>query len=183
MEKKQGREERLFCPNFRRHKHTMRYTAQGRYGQPIELTDGNGTMLGSIKRTSWFSAKRATIITSAAVYELIPVGFFQTKVDVFFGGTLCFTLVFKPLGRVLITTERGATYTYKRTSILRGNYDLLSESEHPMVSIKPYLGFGYFGYKYDIETDDNYAMGRDPILLLLLVYAVNAMRRGAAAAM
>lgn len=159
----------------------MRYVAQSRFGQPMEMSDLNGTSIGSVRRTSWFAIKSAIITANGVDYQATPRGFFQMAVDVTLGDTLICSIQFALMGKTYITTAAGTTYLFKRTNAWRGYYALFSQTDHPIVAIEPHFQLSPLGYRYDIETDDNYAEGRDSLMLMVLLYTINAMQRNRAA--
>ncbi|GAA4462112.1 hypothetical protein GCM10023093_08030 [Nemorincola caseinilytica] len=160
----------------------MRYTAKGKYGKSIELTDDKAALLGSVRRASWRAIRGAIISVGGTEYTVAPRGVFNRTVDVTKDGQQLISCTFKPMGKVVITTANGTSYTLKRTNFFRGHYGLFSSQDQQIVTIVPHFKLWFFGITYDIDTDDNYTEGRDTLLLLLLVYAINTMQRAAAAA-
>ena len=160
----------------------MRYTANRKYGKPIELRDNSGALLASVSRSSWFAVKGAIIAIQDTEYIVTPKGFFQMSVEVTRGEQQVFSLRFRPMGKVEITNANGTTYLLKRVNLWRGYYGLLTESGQQITTIRPHFELSSFRMRYDIDTDDNYAEGRDPLLVSLLVYMIDVMQRTAAAA-
>ncbi len=165
-------------PDYRKH---MNYTAKGIHNRHFELLNEAGAPLGKLDYTSWFSTKSAIILESGKGYEIGSTGVFQTAIEITSGGVVIGSLKFNWKGQIVLTMEGGKHYIFKRVGFFNSHFGLFTEASKEIVVLKQHFKMAELSFDYDIETDDNYAEGKDISLLLLLIYCANYMHSMVAA--
>lgn len=151
----------------------MKYNAKGTYKRHFELFDDKETNLGKLDYANWFSIKAEIALPDGKKYEIAPTSLFQTSVAITADGVQLGKLKFNWKGQIVINLENGQSYIYKRVGFLSSHFGLFNESEHELVTLKQHFQLSTFSFNYTIETDDNYAEGRDAYFVLLLVHCAN----------
>ncbi len=161
----------------------MKYNLKGTYKRHFELFDDRDTYLGKLDYPSWFSIKANIILPSGEEVEIAPTSMWQTKVEFRSGERLIGSLKFNWKGQIVIQMENGPGYIFKRVGFFNFHYGLFNENEHELVAMKQHFKLSEFSFSYTAETDDNYAEGKDALLLLIMAYCGNYMHAAASAAM
>jgi hypothetical protein len=153
----------------------MKYTVQGTHNKHFEIFGEDGTTMGKLDYTSWFSTKSAIILQSGKSYEIGSTGVFQTSIEITSGGEEIGALKFNWKGQIILTLEGHKHYIFKRVGFFNSHFGLFTEIDKEIVILRQHFKMAEMSFTYDIETDDNYPEGTDISLILLLVYCANYM--------
>ncbi|MBS1771721.1 MAG: hypothetical protein JST82_02585 [Bacteroidetes bacterium] len=162
----------------------MRYTAKGQHNKDFELFDVDGNSLGRLDYEGWFSMK-VSILIGDDKYDIQSSSFWQTKLEVLKGDRVVADLKYNFGGNMVVNYHDVGTYLFK-PSFWHSKFSLHTEHEKEIIMLKPDFQWRTFKFDYDIETDDNYLEGKNPLLVLILIYCCNHMKQrgaGASAAM
>ncbi|ESU21412.1 hypothetical protein FEDK69T_24790 [Flavobacterium enshiense DK69] len=147
--------------------------AQSTDKKTFQLTE-NGQQLGELIYENLFFLNAEIKLTSSDVFEIKPVGLFQTSINVTQNGTEIAKLVMNWRGEIVISYQDGEEYVLKLNTFFFGKYIIENKKEEKIIQLDPKFNWREFHYNYDIVyniTDDN--KSKDPLLLLLGVYATN----------
>jgi hypothetical protein len=156
----------------------MKYTAKGQ-NRRFELFDENERSLGYIDHTGWFPEK-VQITTGNEVYKVENVNFWNTKQEIRKGEETVAEIKIKWAGSMEITMRAGGTYVFK-PDFWHSTYTLYTEHGAGIAVVRSDFKWSKFAFSYDIETDDNYRESNNPLLLLILTYCCNNLKKRASA--
>ncbi len=129
----------------------------------------------------------AEVKLAAAVYQIKPVGVFQTSLQVTKEGSVIAKLAMNWRGEIVISYQHGEEYALKLNKFFHDKYVIENDSGEKIILLDAQFNWREFHYHYDIAyniKDSNHS--KDPLLLLLGVYATNyfvACMSGASAGM
>lgn len=153
----------------------MRYIAKGQRNRHFELLDEEENVLGRIDHDGWFLNK-ANITIHNMVYEMSAVNFWQNKIEVSTGDIVVAELKFNWAGNIIIELAEGGHYLLK-PNFWHSKYTLYTQEEKGIITLQSDFKWSSMSFIYDIEADDNYAEGRNVLLLLMLIYSYQRIRR------
>jgi|GEM_PF-4391747 len=159
----------------------MKMKANGKSGRHFLLLDEQGREAGRLDYTSWLSGRVAVLRAGGKEYKIAPRKTFDTTIRVMENDTLLYSLKHAWAGLRITGNEGRPSYTIRRVGFLKGHYGLFTEQKQEIVKLKQHFELSAWSVRFDIETDDNYPEGNDSVLLMLLVFCVNYMRRASAA--
>lgn len=160
----------------------MKYNAKGTNNRHFELLNERQEIIGKLDYTSWISHKKAELHIGDKAYEVKPTSMMHTTMAIHDGDTKLYTLKFNWKGQIVIQKEGGSAYTFKRVGFFNAHYGLFTEHEQEIVVLKQHYELSKWSFSYELETDDNYAEGKDTMMLLAIIYSVNMMHMTYAAA-
>lgn len=153
----------------------MKYTAKGTNNRHFELLNDKQELVGKLDYTSWLSHRKAELHVGDKAYEVKPTNMMQTTIAIHDGETTLYTLNFNWKGQIVIQKEGGQAYTFRRVGFFNAHYGLFTEQEREIVILNQHYELSKWSFSYDMETDDNYAEGKDTMMLLAVLYSINMM--------
>lgn len=157
----------------------MKYTAKGEHNRHFELFDENNNSLGMVDYDGWFSMK-VRITQGRSEYTVVSANFWHTELHVSKGDEVVAKLKFSWSGGMSVDF-RDKSYMFK-AGFWHNKFNLLTETNQEIITLKPDFQWKIFSFNYEIETDDNYEEGRNALLILILIYCCNQMKSLAASA-
>lgn len=139
----------------------------------FQLTE-NGQQLGQLVYENLFFLNAEIKLASLDVYEIKPVGFFQTSINVTKNGIEIAKLVMNWRGEIVISYQDGQEFVLKLNKFFYGKYIIENKNKEKIIQLDPRFNWREFQYNFDIAyniTDEN--KSKDTLLLLLGVYAAN----------
>ncbi len=159
----------------------MQFTAINTRSRDIEISDNSGRLVASLVYPKWFSQRAEITLAKGNVVSLAPVSTFSRTIQALNGTELLYEITTRLWGRIEIGGQ-GYKYRFKRTSIWRNEYTLLTPSEQVAMVINASFSFKRFRYSYELATMDNYPEVKDPVLLCIALYCLYMVRMRSAAA-
>jgi len=154
----------------------MDYMVNGRLNRYYEITDSEGRSLGRIDYPTWYAYSTAVITQAGKTYDIARLGIFKQGVGITSDGARVGTVKFGGWGKIIISREGGPSYTLKRVGFFNGYVGLFTEHGQEIIKVKQTNKWAFRKFTYKIETDDNYAEGRDIFLVLLLIFCIGLVR-------
>jgi len=159
----------------------MQFTAINTRSRDIEISDESGRLVASLVYPKWFSQRAEITLAKGTVVSLAPVSMFSRTVQAVMGTEVLYEITTRLWGRIEIEGQ-GYKYRFKRTSIWRNEYTLLTPSEQTAAVITASFSFRKFRYSYELSIMDNYPEANDPVLLCIALYCLYMVRARSAAA-
>jgi hypothetical protein len=143
----------------------------------IECTDNktfqlfdDGLPTGQLTYASFFSFKAAITLLNSDRYEINPVGFFDTSINVLINDQEIASLKMNWKGHIVISFQDGREFVFKATGSFYNNYFIENTQGEKMMQFEPHFKWSKFNYNYDISYDKK---PQDLLLVLLGIYAAN----------
>lgn len=150
----------------------MKYTAKGEHNRHFELFDENNNSLGMVGYDGWFSMK-VKITQGSSEYRVESANFWHSELNVMKGEEIVAKVKFNWGGMTI--EYLGKSYMFK-SGIWHNKFSLVTDTDHPIITLKPDFKWTQFSFNYQIETDDNYTEGKSALLVLILIYCCNHMQ-------
>lgn len=125
-----------------------------------------------LKYTSWFSSKAITSCNDEDI-SIQPKNIWMSKFDIFKDGVDVGDIIFNWMSHVIIRLTRADgkgedEFLLKHRGILSSQYELLTEKDHHLLTLKASFNWSKFKYNYSVEREDHDFP--DEILDELLIY-------------
>ena len=154
----------------------MQYTAKGVHNRHFELLDASSTAVGKLDYTSWFSINAEIHLQDGSVYGIGSTNFWHTSIHMTKDGIEVCNIKYNWKGQTIVTFAAGGTYLIKHTGFFNSGFVLVNENERELISMKADFDWSKLSFNYLIETNDDYAEGKDVTLILLALYCTNQMK-------
>ena len=117
-----------------------------------------------------FSLKAEIKLTNSELYEVKPVGFFGTSINVTKNGTEIANLKMNWRGQIVFSFQDGQEFVLKATGMFNSKFIIETKDEEKLIQFDPKFNWSKFDYNYDITYDKK---PDDFLFVLLGVYASN----------
>ncbi|MFZ1789967.1 MAG: hypothetical protein WAT92_16740 [Saprospiraceae bacterium] len=134
----------------------------------------NDQFLGELIYENLFYQKAQIKMANSTMYQIKPVGIFQTSIAINQNEAEVAQLVMNWSGEIVISFTDHRAYVMKMNQFYFGKYILENKSQEKILQIEPQFDWRSFHNQKDINyhiTENDHA--KDPLLLLLCVYATN----------
>jgi len=137
----------------------------------------NDQEIGRLKYGKWFTFKAEMILEGGRMYQIEPVGFWGTTIELKQNENIILNLQMNWNGNIIIHSwfdgvERD--FLLKHKGIFKEYYVLLNKEEEDLLVIKPDFKWNKFEYDYNIITNDRFDnLSFNAILLLTAIHCVN----------
>lgn len=140
----------------------------------FQLTE-NGRQYGELIYENSFTQMTAKIkLSNAEVYNIDPVGFFETSINVTSDGEKIAELSMTWNGKIIITFQDDKEYALKLKGIFQNKVFLENTNKENIMCFEPHFNWKDARVKHTITFDTkNDNQPKDPLLILLGVYATN----------
>ncbi|MEP7320180.1 MAG: hypothetical protein ABI921_15595 [Panacibacter sp.] len=135
----------------------------------LQLTE-NGQQLGELFYKNLFSLKAEIKLTNSDLYEVTPVGVFNTSITVTKNGTEIANLKMNWRGQIVFTFQDGQEFVLKAKGTFYNKFIIENKDEEKLIQFDPKFNWSKFDYNYVITYDEK---PQDILLVLLGVYASN----------
>ncbi|MGK2865018.1 MAG: hypothetical protein ACSLE0_24020 [Chitinophagaceae bacterium] len=130
----------------------------------------NGQQLGELIYENLFFLHAEIKLTNSEVYEIKPVGLFQTSITVTKNGNEIANLKMNWSGHIVFTFQDGQVYVLKAKSMFHPKYIVENSDKEKIIQFDPKFNWNKFHYNYDITYNEK---PQDILFVLLGVYASN----------
>ena len=157
----------------------MHYTGSGS-NRHIEVMNEREEPVGSMDYPGWFPSKARITTKEHYVYELAPVGFWQTTIAIKKDGIPYAELKRHWFNSITISFENGKPYAFRRKGIFSGNYILVDDEQREMARIGTKYKWSTWRFEYEIDVHEN-NLDKDvnAVLPFLLIYYTRYIRQAA----
>lgn len=140
----------------------------------FKLTE-NGHQLGELIYENSFTQMKAEIrLSNSEVYNITPVGFFGTSINVTKGGTTIASLSMSWNGKIIISFQDNREYALKLKGVFQNQVFLESTNMENIMCFEPHFNWTDVRLNHTITYDiKNNNESKDYLLILLGVYATN----------
>ena len=134
----------------------------------FQLSD-NGQLKGQLLYENLFSYKAKISLQTSDRYEIKPVGFFQTGINVAKNENNFANLQMNWKGQIVIAYQDGQEFLFKTMGVFNSKYLIENKQGEKLMQFDPHFDWKKFNYHYDVSYD------RKPneLLVLIGVYAAN----------
>jgi len=134
------------------------------------LRDGGAQFV--LKYTNWFSSKAETAYNDQTI-EIRSKSMWNSKFDIFKNGQDCGDIIFNWMGHVIIRLTRADgkgedEFQLKHRGIISTQYELLTEKNEHLLTLKASFNWSKFKYNYAVERENHDFL--DAVLDELLIY-------------
>lgn len=130
----------------------------------------NGQVLGELIYENLFFLYAEIRLPNSEVYEIKPLGFFQTSISIIKNGHEIANLKMNWSGQIVFTFEDGQVFVLKAKGMLINKFIIENIDEKTIIQFDPQFNWSKFNYNYDITYEEK---PRDILFILVGVYASN----------
>ena len=140
----------------------------------FQLTE-NGRQLGELIYESSFTQMKAEIkLLNSEVYNIVPVGFFETSINVTKDGNKIASLSMSWNGKIIITFQDDSEYALKFKGIFHSQVFLENTDKENIMWFEPHFNLTGGRLDHTITYDiKNEKVSKDYLLILLGVFSTN----------
>ena len=130
----------------------------------------NGQLLGELIYESIFSYKAEIKLTKTDIYDIKPIGFFGTSIDVTKNGAEIANLKMNWRGQIVFSFQDGQEFVFIAKGGFHNSFMIENKDEEKLIQFDPKFSWSKFNYSYDITYEKK---PQDILFVLLGVYASN----------
>lgn len=134
----------------------------------FQLTDDK-EQLGELIYKNLSFLKASIKLENSDVYDIEPVGFFNTSIIVSKNGIEIANLKMNWSGQIVLTFKDKQEYLFKVKGLFSNTFTIENKNSELLIQFHPRFSWSKFNYSYDIA----YEKKQDTLFVLLGVYASN----------
>ncbi|UPL47890.1 hypothetical protein [Hymenobacter sublimis] len=138
----------------------------------FELLAADGTALGALHYSEWFSFKAVATLADGSAFQLEPKGFWGTTIELKDHDKVLLNFKMNWDGNIILKSklnDSSHAFVFKTKSMLKSEYVLRGRNEQELLVVKPDFEWSKFNYNYTFTTTEEFEASDSKALLLLTV--------------
>ncbi|QJX45505.1 hypothetical protein HMJ29_00540 [Hymenobacter taeanensis] len=151
------------------------YTVQANGSKEFQLL-ANGTVLGHLRYTEWFSLKAVITLANGMSFQIEPRGFWGTTIELKDQEKVLLTFKMHWAGKIIIKSrlDGNKALVFKNKSVLKNTYVLQDKDEQELLLVQPDFHWIKLNHDYTISATELFEqLNAKELLLLTTVHCAN----------
>lgn len=159
--------------------HYMQLSAKGSVNRSYEILDANKNTIATVVYPSRFKYRSAEISAGSRMWHTQPAQWLSRRIEILDNDTVVGMMKFKGMNTFHLQLTDRPNYIIRRVGFLRTHVGLFTEAGMEIMKVTQPNKWAFRTLELEIETDDNYAEAKDPLILSCVMWYVNYLRAAA----
>ena len=157
----------------------MHLSAKGSVNRSYEILDNNNNTIATVVYPSRFKYRSVEITAGNRMWHTQPAQWLSRRIEILDNDTVAGMMKFKGMNTFQLQLTGHPTYTIRRVGFLRTHVGLYTAAGKEIVKVTQPNKWAFRTLELEIETDDNYAEAKDPLMLSCVMWYINYLRAAA----